>query len=404
MNLRRCALLFALLTLSGCGASLRERDQASSPSVQALQAGRFDEASKKAAEVIDRDKENPRANLVDAITRYHKVVHDLTTDLPTLAIAAMATRGFNERFLRISLETAEAELAAVDADLARAAKSADVSLELCVACWEVDWNRNGEVDERDRHLLEVEYDSAGKSIPEGDPRRRPTFRFDQADVLWARAFTSFQRAAIDIVLGYGYSNLDQVLPKLMRRGGEGTLRLKLEHPERIEKARALILAGLDLTDAAREAALRETDDDREWVPSPTQKSHPLPLPVDAALYETWKSVVGDLRRIVRREEGLPVADLAQLGDHKWKNPPRGFLDLGGMLQHPKDLVIDFGDAKRVGDEAAQADAVLSDVFGEYYSKSMKPSPLIGRLERMRKEVEHGTESMERKLRYLFWLN
>jgi hypothetical protein len=403
MKLRYWALPVALLTLSGCGASLRERDQVSSPSVEALRAGRFDEASKKAAEVIDRDKENPRANLVDAITRYRKVVHDLTTDLPTLAIAAMATRGFNERFLRVSLETAEAELAVVDADLARAAKSTDVSLELCVACWEVDWNRSGEVDDRDRRLLEVEYDADGKRIPEDSPRRRPTFRFDYADVLWARAFTSFQRAAIDIVLGYGYSNLDQVLPKVMRRG-EGTLRLKLEHPERIAQARALILAGLDLTDAAREAALRETDDDREWVPSPTQKSHPLPLPVDAALYETWKAVVGDLRRIVRREEGLPVADLAQLGDHKWKNPPRGFLDLGGMLEHPKDLVIELGDAKRVGDEAAQADAVLSDVFGSYYSKSMKPSPLVGRLERMRKEVERGTESIERKLRYLLWLN
>jgi hypothetical protein len=403
MNLRHLARLCVLLMLSGCGASMREREIVARPAVEALRGGRFDDASKKAAEVIDRDKGNPRANLVDAITRYRKTVHDLANDLPVVAIAAMRTGGFNERYLRMSLESAEAELAVVDADLARAAESADVSLELCVACWEVDWNRNGRVDERDRKLLEVEYDADGKEIPDGDPRRRPTFRFDYADVLWGRAFVSFQRAAIDVVLAYGYSALDQMMPKLMR-GGEGMLRFKLDHPDRIAKARSLVLDGLDLTDAAREAALRETDDDHEWLPSPTQKSHPLPLPVDGALYETWKATVGDLRRIVRREEGLSVAELAQLGGHKWKNPPRGFLDLGAMLEHPKDLVLDLGAVRRGADETAQAEAVLSDVFGVYYSKSMKPSPLIGRLTRMQGEIDRGTESFERKLRYLLWLN
>jgi hypothetical protein len=39
-----------------------------------------------------------------------------------------------------------------------------------------------------------------------------------------------------------------------------------------------------------------------------------------------------------------------------------------------------------------------------YRDKMKPSPLIGRLSRMKNEVEHGKESAERKLRYLFWLN
>jgi hypothetical protein len=35
---------------------------------------------------------------------------------------------------------------------------------------------------------------------------------------------------------------------------------------------------------------------------------------------------------------------------------------------------------------------------------MKPSPLPRRLERMKGEVERGDESLERKLRYLLWVN
>jgi hypothetical protein len=35
---------------------------------------------------------------------------------------------------------------------------------------------------------------------------------------------------------------------------------------------------------------------------------------------------------------------------------------------------------------------------------MLPSKLIGRITRMKKEIDRGEESVERKLRYLFWLN
>ena len=37
-------------------------------------------------------------------------------------------------------------------------------------------------------------------------------------------------------------------------------------------------------------------------------------------------------------------------------------------------------------------------------RKMTPSPLVRRLSRMKKEVEHGKESLERKIRYLLWVN
>jgi hypothetical protein len=401
----RTALLLCLaLPLAACGPTLAQRETAAKPAIDALRAARFEEARTRAGEVLGQDAGNPYASLVDAVARYRKVMHDLMTDLPSILIGAVVGRGFNERYLRFALENAEKELTTVDAGLERAARHPELTFELCLACWEVDWNRNGRIDNRDRAFLEIEVDANGKALPEDDPRRRPTFKFDHGDVLWARAFVSFQRAVLDVVLAYGYGDLDRVIPELMRHK-RGVFRLKLEHPERMKAARALVLRGLELADQARLAYLAETDDDREWLPSPKQKSHPLPLPVDDALYQTWKDVVGDLQRIVRREEALSVAELAQLGKHKWTSPPGGFLDLGGMLEKPKDIVLDLGQlAERDRDSAGMTEAALKDIFGDYYVASMKASPLIGRLKRMKAEVDRGHESMERKLRYLFWLN
>lgn len=402
--MRTALLLCLVLPVAACGPTLAQRETAAKPAIDALRAARFDEARTRAGEVLGQDAGNPYASLVAAVARYRKVMHDLLTDLPSVLIGAVVGRGFNERYLRFALENADKELAVIDADLGRAARHPELTFELCLACWEVDWNRNGQVDARDAKFLEIELDANGKELPDGDPRRRPTFKFDHGDVLWARAFVSFQRAALNVVMAYGFGDLERLLPQIMRNK-KPVLRLRLEHPARMQAARALVLRGLELADRAREAYLAETDDEREWLPSPRQKSHPLPLPVDDALYQTWKDVVADLKRIVGREEALAVAELAQLGKHKWPSPPGGYLDLGGMLEKPKDIVLDFAQlAERGRDDAGMTEAALKDIFGDYYVAAMKPSPLVGRLKRMKAEVDRGHESMDRKLRYLFWLN
>jgi len=142
------------------------------------------------------------------------------------------------------------------------------------------------------------------------------------------------------------------------------------------------------------------------MPNPRQKSHPLPLPVDANLYATWQGVVADLERLVRGEQGLSVRELAQLGDHRWKDPPEGFVDVGSMFSRPRDIVIDLGAIERFdrAETRQNAELLLKSVLGAHYVRQMKPSPLPRRLERMKGEVERGDESLERKLRYLLWVN
>lgn len=370
------------------------------PAIQALQQGSFDRAGDLAERAHAVDPDNPYPLLVRAIVRYEKAMRQLALDGRTIVVGALDSGVLNQKYLRSTLEDAESELAAVEAYLAAVARNRGVAIELCLACWEIDWNGNGRVDRRDRRLLQIERDDEGHEIPEGDPRRKPTFRFDDGDVPWARAFVSFERAALDIALAYDVSDLAALARR--RRDRPDRIVLRLVAPDRIAAAKQRILEGLDFSDAARRAYLAETDDDREWVPSPRQKSHPMPLAVDDALYGTWQSVVGDVRRLVRGDEGLRVADALTLLGERSARPPKGYLDIGHMLSHPKDIVLDLPQIRRLADE--DIESAMKSVLGDHYVASVKPSPLPTRLRRMKDEIERHDDELGRKLRYLFWLN
>ncbi len=397
----RSLFVALVVVVSGCashGAS--GGDRGASTATQALRRGDLDHASKEAGRVLGADPENSHAAAVRALSRYERAMRQLAIDVRTIAVSGAAFGGVNHRYFRSALTEGERELALVDADLAIVDRDERCALDLCLACWERDWNANGRIDESDRLLFQVERDADGNPIPEADPRRKPTFRFDHGDVSWARAFVAFQRAIIDFVLAYDGGDLDGVLATGSKKR---VVRIRLLHPERVRAAREQLWMGLRRSRAARAAYLAETDDEREWMPNPRQKNHPLPMPVDDALYETWDAVIGDLERLLDSREGLSVAELQAL-DHGRSSPrAKGYLDFGRLLSDPRDIVIDL-DALEAAEKRGAVDGMMKSTFGRSYVRSMRPSPLIGRLRRMKGEVDRGDESLERKLRYLLWIN
>ena len=60
-------------------------------------------------------------------------------------------KAFDHEKGRAAWVTFLAELEAIDRDLAVAEADPDFALELCLACWEHDWNFNGRIDERDKN-------------------------------------------------------------------------------------------------------------------------------------------------------------------------------------------------------------------------------------------------------------
>jgi len=372
-----------------------------SAAVSELRAARFPEAERASLAVLKQDRKNSTAAAVHAIARYDQAVEKLVGELGKVMDQGEGLKFFDHERGRAAWKEFLDSLELVDLDLEVAAADPAFSLELCLACWDNhDFNFNGRVDDRDKKLFELEFDGKGGDLADGDPRRRPTYHFDVGDIYWARAMISFQRAAVEIVLAYRWSELD----KLLGRGDPGKIVIKLVDPGRVRHARELLINGLGFSEQERQAYLAETDDDREWVPNPKQKSYAMPLEVDASLYETWAGVLGDVHRMLASQEGLSLRDAASavIGDRDAAILPAAYVDLGAMLREPTDIVIDLDDTGH--DDAKTYERVLRGLLGHGYSTSMRASPLVARLRHMKDQLDRGEDTLERKLRYLIWMN
>jgi hypothetical protein len=397
------------LALAACGPAIparspAQRAEASAAAVAALQASKLDDAIRQATVVLAADPGNARAAAVRATASYVTSIHALIERLGQIIAASEHLEFFENPSARAVWQDFLTKLEAIDRDLAIAAADRELSLELCLACWELDWNHNGKVDERDRKLFELEFDGHGGELAATDPRRRPTFRFDTGDADWARAMIAFQRATGELVLAYKWSELTL----LASSGKDQPITIRLIDKPRVTRARTLILDGLGFADRSRAAYLAETDDDREWVPNPRQRNHPMPLEIDDAVYATWAGVIGDVRNLLDSKDGVAFHELARTihGDRDDKLTqmlPDAFLDFGRMLSDPKDIVIDFHKLDHKMD-AAGAEIVLRGLIGNGYQTKMHPSPLVARLRAMKTQLDRGEDTFERKLRYLLWLN
>jgi len=403
-------ILTILVVWAGCGGAPEPVAAVQTPNtpqqaadaahaIAALQASKFDEARSLATAILTRDGHSSRAAAVRAIATYQAAGNALITQLTSINDQAENLKFLDHEGGRTAWKSFLDQLDAVDRDLAIVSADPLFSLELCLACWEHDWNRNGHIDDRDRRLLEIEYDAKGEAIDQADPARRPTFRFDVGDADWARAMVAFQRAAVQLVLAYRWSELDKLLRDDL---ADKRLTIKLIDAGRVTRARDLILAGVGYADRCREAYLAETDDDREWVPNPKQNSHPVPLPMDADVYATWAGVTGDVRRMMTSEEGLSLQQaMAVIDKRAALVMPAAYIDVGAMLRDPGDLVLDVSDDAKT---PKNAERILRGLLGHGYRTGMKSSPLVQRLHRMKDELDTGTDTMEHKLRYLLWLN
>lgn len=416
---RVCAvLLFSILAVSaGCAGVQRSPAQRASDAaaaVAALQSARFPEAIQEAGAVLAKDPGNSRAAAVRAIAGYQAAGLQLRLDLEQIIDSGATVQALESEAGRAIWQRFSNSLSAVDRDLVVVSRDEVFSLELCIACWEYDWNGNGSIDESDRRLFELEFDGrAGRGVlPIGDPRRRPLYRFDTGDAEWARAMVSFQRAAMELILAYNWTELVKLFEDKMP--GEDKLVISLVEGGRVSEAYQLILDGLEHAEKSRAAYLAEVDDDREWVPNPRQQSYAMPLVVDDALYQTWGDVLGDLRDLLASKHGLPMRAIAQLFEddaEELRLIPEAFLDLGALLRDPGDLVLDFAAIKGIAasnEDIAAArgftEKLLRGLLGNGYAVRMTTSPLLKRLERMKGEMETGADTFDRKLRYLLWLN
>jgi hypothetical protein len=370
---------------------------AGSDPVVILQRGDFYLANTRADEILSADSNDANALLVRAISQYIITTRRMGLELMS------RRRSLTENditYIRFVFQTAEADFARIQSDFDKALKYKDLSIVLTPSSWESDWNMDGDIDSRDRELFQIEYDENGEELDDDDPRRNPTYRFDYGDILWASAYIHFQRAALDLVLAYNWSAITRFNRNDVDENG--IFVIKLIEPKRMTQFREQLLLGLDSSNKSRIAYLAETDDDREWIPNPSQKSHPMPMKLDKDFYTTWESLIKNLTRIAKGEDVLDPA--SAFGFLFRDKKTTGYINFGDMISHPKDIELNIQNISMAAKDDNR-DELCKELLGKFYIFNAKNiSPISKDLMRMSGEIQAGSDNFTNKLKYLVWVN
>jgi hypothetical protein len=163
--------------------------------------------------------------------------------------------------------------------------------------WAIDWNGDGSIDMAEKYLLWVPKRARNEFLPRSmffsddayyeDNFSSPQIKVDHADIYWAAAYMQFLEAALNLVLSYEVD---------LAKGFE----VRLKDGERVAKvAYRNLLGGLRASAQLRQALLKETDDDDEWIPNPKQTRTSFPLVMDAQTFATWGELLGHMEKLFR---------------------------------------------------------------------------------------------------------
>jgi len=154
--------------------------------------------------------------------------------------------------------------------------------------------------------------------------------FDAADAAWLQGYTHLLMGLTDLMLAIDIKPYwDSIGPLLFARPildgkprpEEATLRFA--EPKALARMRKHLVAMCALSRITWDRALAEQDDDREWLPSPTQQGV-LGVPVRREMINAWLTMVGDLEGVLEGRLLLP----------NWGEDRTLGFDLKAFLEHP----------------------------------------------------------------------
>ena len=174
--------------------------------------------------------------------------------------------------------------------------------------------------------------------PEAKKGEKFEVAFDRADALWLRGYVNLLSATIEFFLAYDWHESFEdaapiFYPKVAKRTipaglSIGTIKnggwfedspafadmLALLHtahwpvaePARMKAVLAHLKSAVALSRESWKAIEAETDDDREWIPSPKQKNGVLPgMPVTAEFVATWRAALDDFDAVLDGKKLVP---------------------------------------------------------------------------------------------------
>src|SRR4029453_7354664 len=100
----------------------------------------------------------------------------------------------------------------------------------------------------------------------------------------------------------------------------------------------------------------------------------------------------------------PLGEAAALVPELGAPADLGYLDVGRIFSEPHDIVIDLDVLWGLDRDRKHLRPQLQALFGSLWREKMTPCPIVGRMRAARDSLARGEETLERKVRYLFWFN
>lgn len=365
--------LFVLITVCSVAVSVLAADPPPSQAERFLHDGRFADGETALLLALDANPSNDEARFglgaiqfVRAVENLGRALHEYgavseNAALPLLRLPVpMHERpsAISHKALGQVLDAFATELDRAESTLA-GVKGDDVKLKLRLSNVTFDFTGNG----KDRTtLLELRTSSNGERP--GFQKVSPDIRvhFDRGDVAWLRAYCHLLCAIVE-----GYRAVDEeawfdlwarkIFPKVEvvsnEREDSRFHGLRVVDSRRLRRMRLHLVMVCELNRETWTHIRKETDDDHEWLPHPTQ-SDQFGLPLTDGLIEAWLWMMAQWEALLKGERLFPANHIRQaFPEHEFGQG----LNLKNLLDDPPaDLSFDYERIKAEGIDAKYLEA------------------------------------------------
>ncbi|HEX8614225.1 MAG TPA: hypothetical protein VF800_23345 [Telluria sp.] len=176
------------------------------------------------------------------------------------------------------------------------------SLRLAPAQWQLDIDGDGTLKMWEKYLFALPkrgHQAFRFSAPSDDAAYYEreyalgaVIHVDQSDILWSLSYHHFIEGLLTNLRAFELTDkFDGVI---------------LARPALMKMAHQLIGNGFVISGKMREEVLAETDDDEEWIGNPGQVNSVFPVPLDAADFASWGTMIKEMSALWQGRSLLPT--------------------------------------------------------------------------------------------------
>lgn len=330
-------VLIALVIVASAAVWTRA-DSAETLADQFWSKGELAQGEEALAARLNAQKDDDPTRIALGVTQFLRGVEHLTQSLHTYGLRVQGGEMIDLPILRlptppnpdpkeIAYDDTRAILNTWISDLNRAektlaeVKSKDVKLPMRVGMIRLDLDGNGEKSDEETFWRIFARVQPRAGIDEKNASEFAV-AFDAGDVAWLRGYCHLMAGLGEIVLAYDGHELFEATAHLFFEkvksphaylqqgvkvadfGGSidildaiafvHLLRMPLKEPERLQAALAHFQSTIAMSRASWKSILAETDNDREWIPNPKQKSVMMNLTVSDQMISSWMTFLDEM--------------------------------------------------------------------------------------------------------------